>query len=159
MNIEQELQMQHFESDEQKAYLNVLFTASWMKSRINQWLKDYDLTHEQLNVLRIVRGQHSKPVCVRDISERMIDRNSNTTRIIDKLEVKSLLRRSQSEEDRREMVIVLTDRGKELLKKVDAGFRDTDFRLAALTQAEAQVLSALLDKMRELSLIQGKDKL
>ncbi len=150
MNIEQELQMKRFESDEQKASLNVLFTASWMKSRINQWLKDYDLTHEQLNVLRIVRGQRSKPVCVRDISERMIDRNSNTTRIIDKLEAKSLVRRSQSEEDRREMVIILTNDGKELLKKVDAGFQNTNFRMAALTQAEAQVLSALLDKMREL---------
>jgi DNA-binding MarR family transcriptional regulator len=149
MNIEQELQMKRFESDEQKAYLNVLFTASWMKNRINQWLKDYDLTHEQLNVLRIVRGQRAKPVCVRDISERMIDRNSNTTRIIDKLEAKNLVRRTQSEEDRREMVIILTDTGKEVLKKVDVGFRDTNFRLAALTGAEAQVLSALLDKMRE----------
>ncbi len=141
--------MKRFESDEQKAYLNVLFTASWMKNRINQWLKDYDLTHEQLNVLRIVRGQRAKPVCVRDISERMIDRNSNTTRIIDKLEAKNLVRRTQSEEDRREMVIILTDTGKEVLKKVDVGFRDTNFRLAALTGAEAQVLSALLDKMRE----------
>jgi DNA-binding MarR family transcriptional regulator len=120
-----------------------------MKNRINQWLKDYDLTHEQLNVLRIVRGQRAKPVCVRDISERMIDRNSNTTRIIDKLEAKNLVRRTQSEEDRREMVIILTDTGKEVLKKVDVGFRETNFRLAALTGAEAQVLSALLDKMRE----------
>ena len=149
MNIEQELQMKRCEGDEPKEYLNVLITASWMKNRINQWLKDYDLTHEQLNVLRIVRGQRAKPVCVRDISERMIDRNSNTTRIIDKLEAKNLVRRTQSEEDRREMVIILTDTGKEVLKKVDVGFRETNFRLAALTGAEAQVLSALLDKMRE----------
>jgi DNA-binding MarR family transcriptional regulator len=150
MSIEQELQMKRFESEEQKAQLNVLFTASWVKSRINQWLKDYNLTHEQFNVLRIIRGQKSKPVCVRDISERMIDRNSNTTRIIDKLEAKNLVRRTQSEEDRREMVIFLTDTGKEVLKKVDVRFRNADFRLTSLTSAEAQLLSALLDKMREL---------
>jgi DNA-binding MarR family transcriptional regulator len=150
MNIEQELQMKRFESDEQKAHLNVLFTASWIRNRINQWLKDFDLTHEQFNVLRIIRGQKSKPVCVRDISERMIDRNSNTTRIIDKLEAKNLVRRTQSEEDRREMVIFLTDEGKEVLKKVDMSFRNANFRLTSLTNAEAQLLSALLDKMREL---------
>jgi DNA-binding MarR family transcriptional regulator len=150
MKIEQELQIQRFHSDEQKVQLNVLFTASWLKSRINQWLKDFDLTHEQFNVMRIIRGQKQRPMCVKEITERMIDRNSNTTRIIDKLEAKNLVRRSLSEEDRREMEVHITEEGKKLLRAVDKKFIGTGMRFTALSEVESQVLSALLDKMREL---------
>jgi DNA-binding MarR family transcriptional regulator len=149
MKIEQELQIQRFHSEEQKAQLNVLFTASWLKSRINQWLKDFDLTHEQFNVMRIIRGFKQRPICVRDISERMIDRSSNTTRILDKLEAKGLVYRTPSELDRREMEVHLTESGKSLLLTIDRKFVESGMRFSSLNETEAQLLSALLDKMRE----------
>lgn len=150
MKIDQELQVHRFHSDEQKAQLNVLFTASWLKNRINQWLKDFDLTHEQFNVLRIIRGQKQRPICVKEISERMIDRNSNTTRILDKLEAKSLVQRTPSAEDRREMEVRLTEAGKKLLREIDRKFNNTGMRFSALNETEAQLLSSLLDKMRDM---------
>lgn len=149
MKIEQELQIKRFHNDEQKAQLNVLFTASWLKNRINQWLKDFDLTHEQFNVMRIIRGFKQRPICVRDISERMIDRNSNTTRILDKLEAKELVFRIPSEADRREMEVHLTESGKTLLLSIDRKFVGKGMKFTNLTETEAQLLSALLDKMRE----------
>lgn len=150
MKIEQELQIKRFHNDEQKVQLNVLFTASWLKGRINQWLKDYDLTHEQFNVVRILRGNTGRPMCVKDITERMIDRNSNTTRIIDKLEAKNLVRRTPSHEDRREMEVSLTDEGKGLLRKIDRKFVENNgMRFSGLSDTEAQLLSSLLDKMRD----------
>ncbi|MCU0426730.1 MAG: MarR family transcriptional regulator [Candidatus Kapabacteria bacterium] len=150
MTIEQELKTSRFQNDIQKAELNIMFTASWLKMQVSKRLKEYDLTNEQFNVLRIIRGQAPHAVCVKDITERMIDRNSNTTRLLDKLAEKGLIWREPSAEDRRELCISLTKAGQQVLKKIDNREKKyTPNVSTGLTDLEAQLLNILLDKLRE----------
>jgi DNA-binding MarR family transcriptional regulator len=149
MKIEDELQMSHFKSELQKAHLNVLFTASWLRSRLLPRFKAFGVSNEQFNVLRILRGQAPKSLCVRDIRDRMIDRNSNTTRIIDKLLEKEYVSKKTSQRDKREIEVYISEKGLALLKAIDEDFERDDPHLAGLSVSEAQLLNALLDKMRD----------
>lgn len=146
--LTQELQTDHFQNEWQKAHLNILFTAGWLKSHLLGQLKPYKVSLEQYNVLRILRGKHPQSVCLKDISERMIDRNSNTTRIIQKLETKGLVHKSNSVEDRRELSIVISREGLALLEKAEQSVENQHLQWANLTETEAQLLNALLDKLR-----------
>jgi len=147
MEIGQEVKSA-FSSAVQKAHINVMFSANWLKNRVAETLKKYRVTPEQYNVLRILRGSHPVSMCVRDISGRMIERNSNTTRIIDKLEQKMFALRVPSKEDRREMNVFITSQGLELLEQIDDDFIIHQPDQCPLTEQEASMLSNLLDKMR-----------
>ena len=151
MKLEDELKMTNFKNELQKAHLNIMFSASWLKTQVNQYLKNFHLSPEQYNVLRILRGQKGNPLCVKEITCRMLDRNSNTTRIIDKLEQKNLVIRQVSETDRRELRILITENGLNLLQELD---EMVDFQYALfsnLTNEDAETLNRILDKMREKS--------
>ncbi len=150
MELEQELKMSHFQSEQHKAQLNILFTASWLRNLGYHYLKNHDLSHEQYNVLRILRGQNGNPLCVRDITARMIDKSSNTTRIIDKLESKEMLARQASQTDRRELQISITPKGLEILKVLDEDFGILPKNILNLTDSEAHNLNKLLDKLRDM---------
>ncbi len=149
VKLEDAIQSTKFGSEVQKAALNVLYSAWWLKTATSRELKDFGLTHEQFNVLRILKGRHPQQACVRDIAGRMIERSSNVPRIIDRLEIKKLVKRSVSVEDRRETSIAITNAGLNLLemagKKVDKIMLTT----LSLTTAEATELNRLLEKMRE----------
>lgn len=147
MDIGEELKST-FNSELQRAHLNIMFSASWLRGRVTHALKPYGLTPEQYNVLRILRGSHPTAMCVKNITSRMIDRNSNTTRIIDKLEVKGLARREMSKIDRRELDVHITDEGLSLLSDIDSVFDIHDQKGNNLSEKEAAQLSGLLDKMR-----------
>lgn len=148
MSIEEELKTSKFQSETHKAHLNVLFSACWLKNRINGTLKPFDLTSEQFNVIRIVRGKHPEGVRVKDISSRMLERSSNTTRIIDRLVDKGLLVREKSDQDGRERAIYITDTGQAILHQIDAYWKTNNPHEAVLTPEESNILSTLLDKMR-----------
>jgi DNA-binding MarR family transcriptional regulator len=148
MRFEDAIKSSKFQSENQKAQLNILYTASILKCFFNAYFKKYDLTTEQYNVMRIVRGQSPKSVKVKDISSRILSRNSNTTRIIDKLEVKKLLKRSEANKDKRAVNVTLTDEGIALLKRIDDGMLESSPHLKSLEETEAGVLTKLLDKMR-----------
>ncbi len=148
MNIEEELKTSKFQSETHKAHLNVLFSASWLKNRVNTTLKPFDLTSEQFNVIRIVRGKHPEGVRVKDIRSRMLERSSNTTRIIDRLVDKGLLVREKTIQDGRERAILLTADGQSLLLEIDAHWIINNPHESVLTPEEADTLSHLLDKMR-----------
>lgn len=147
MEIGQEVKSS-FSSAVQKAHINVMFSANWLKNRVSETLKKYRVTPEQYNVLRILRGSHPVSMCVKDISGRMIERNSNTTRIIDKLEQKKFALRVPSKEDRREMNVFITSQGLELLEEIDGDFIIHQPDHCPLTEQDATILSNLLDKMR-----------
>jgi len=149
MRLEEEIKTTKFYNETHKVHLNVLFTASWLRGRTAARLKPFGLTLEQFNVLRIVRGAGSKNICVKDISGRMLERNSNTTRIIDRLEEKSLLRRHLSSRDRRERTIELTDEGRELLGAIDRDWEANNPHTSPLSLEEARELNDLLDKLRD----------
>jgi DNA-binding MarR family transcriptional regulator len=148
MKLEEAIQSNKFRNDVHKASLNILYTAWWLKTVLSRELKEYGLTHEQYNVMRILKGKHPEQMCVRDIASRMIEKNSNVPRIIDRLVTKKLVKRATSEVDRRETVISLTPSGLSLLDNSTNSINQAMEAQVSIGQQEAQVLNQLLEKVR-----------
>jgi DNA-binding MarR family transcriptional regulator len=146
MNIEDEIKQSAFKDAFHKAFINILYTSNWLQQRQAAMFKPFGMTLPQYNVLRILRGQHPKPATVNLLIDRMLDKTSNASRIVDKLEAKKLVTREQCPTDRRTVDILITKKGMDLLKEMDA-LQDGN-HLEALTQEEATQLSYLLDKIR-----------
>lgn len=149
MKLEQAIQSEKFETQLQKAGLNVLYTAWWLKTVVSKELKEFGLTHEQYNVLRILKGKYPALMCVRDIGNRMIEKSSNVPRIIDRLEIKKFAERSTSLIDKRETVITITKSGIKTLELVSKKMNPVFGNTVLLTDEEALQLNRLLEKMRE----------
>ena len=148
VNLEQALQTNKFENERHKVGLNILYTAWWLKTCINSELKEFGLTHEQYNVLRILNGKHPQKMCVKDIAGRMIEKSSNVPRIVHRLELKKLIDRNQSDVDGRQTMIALTEDGLSILKETTKKVSSLQLSLFNLTEAEAATLNGLLEKMR-----------
>ena len=148
MKLEEAIQSNKFRNDVHKASLNILYTAWWLKTVLSRELKEYGLTHDQYNVMRILKGKHPEQMCVRDIASRMIEKNSNVPRIIDRLVAKKLVKRATSEVDRRETVISLTQSGLSLLDNSTTSINHAMEEQVSIGQQEAQVLNQLLEKVR-----------
>ncbi|MBX9892399.1 MAG: MarR family transcriptional regulator [Chitinophagaceae bacterium] len=148
MKLEEAIQSNKFRNDVHKASLNILYTAWWLKTVLSRELKEYGLTHEQYNVMRILKGKHPEQMCVRDIASRMIEKNSNVPRIIDRLVTKKLVKSATSEVDRRETVISLTPSGLSLLDNSTSSINQAMDAQVSIGQQEAQVLNQLLEKVR-----------
>ncbi|MDR6340954.1 DNA-binding MarR family transcriptional regulator [Filimonas zeae] len=131
-----------------KAAINIMYTAYHVKCSVSDALKAYGLTPEQYNVLRILKGKYPDQMCVRDIAGRMIERSSNVPRIIDRLELKKLVKRSTSSEDKRETVITLTQPGINMLATVNDIMEATNSQVCHLSDIELEQLNDLLDKYR-----------
>lgn len=148
MKLEQAIKSTKFKSEVQKAGLNVLYTAWWIKTLTVKELKDFDITHEQYNVLRILKGKHPETMCVKDIASRMIEKSSNVPRIVDRLELKNLIVRSQGEIDGRQTVITLTQKGIETLEKATERLNQVWENSIAMDNNDAVILNDLLEKFR-----------
>lgn len=149
MNLENAILSSKFGSQTQKAGLNVLYTAWWLKTLISRELKALGLTHEQYNVMRILKGKHPEQMCVRDIARRMIEKNSNVPRIMDRLEIKKLVNRSTSSIDKRETVIKLTDDGINILEVANKKVNELFNVSIEINEEDAVQLNQLLEKMRD----------
>jgi len=148
--IEEEIkQNKKFESEHQKAEVNVMFTSSWLYNRTAGRLKKHGITPEQFNVLRILRGSHPKPLMLGNVTCRMIDKASNATRLVEKLRQKGYVERELCETNRRQVDIVITDKGLALLAKIDNDATEWLDSLKAITKAEAVELNRILDKLRK----------
>lgn len=129
--------------------LSIMYTQNILADRFNEILKPYDLSPEQFNVLRILRGQKGKPANMCVIQERMIARTSNTTRLVDKLLLKELVTREICSENRRKMDISITDKGLDLLKKLDPEIDAHEIAYSKnLNEEELEQLNLLLEKYR-----------
>jgi DNA-binding MarR family transcriptional regulator len=148
MSLENDLQQEKFANEYNKAAVNILFTSSWLYNINAARLKPYDITPEQYNVLRILRGSHPRPIMLADITARMIDKSSNATRLVEKLRQKNLLKREICEDNRRQVDISITDKGLNVLKKVYAAETEWLTTLKNITKAEATELNRILDKLR-----------
>mgnify|MGYP005750681391 FL=1 len=148
MKIEDEIKQKTFKSPYQKAFINVVYTSGWLQQQQATLFKPFGITLPQYNILRILRGQHPQPATISLLIERMLDKTSNASRIVDKLEAKGLVTRKQCPADRRTVDVLITDKGLALLKEMDSieGGESTGIR--NLTEVEAQQLSDLLDKIR-----------
>lgn len=146
--LEQEIRQREFQNAYQKTIVNVLYTSNWISYQTNQLLKDYGLSAQQYNVLRILRGQFPEPASVGLIISRMLDKMSNASRLVEKLRIKGLVERKESKKDRRQVDVIITKRGLNLLKKLDTLFEGFEQRLHILSEEEATMLNDLLDKLR-----------
>ncbi len=148
VKIEDALKMTRFSSQKHKAGLNILYTAWWLKTMVSKELKAVGLTHEQYNVLRILKGKHPEAMCVKDIGNRMIEPSSNVPRIVDRLVAKNYVERSTSVIDKRETVITLTNVGLDALQtatnKVDNLFTNS----LHLLEDDAIKLNTMLENIR-----------
>ena len=147
-SLEEALKQKAFESELVKANLNVLYTANWLYNKINAVLKTYNLTHEQFNVLRILKGSQPNSMCQKDILSRMIAPNSNVTLIIKKLVAKNYVLVAQSDADKRHYDIRITEEGLLLLHEVNQAIANNKHTFNGLSVSESFHLNALLDKLR-----------
>ena len=150
MKLEQALQTTKFENDQHKALLNVLYTGYWFKTQTADILKKYSLTSEQFNVMRILKGMHPKPMCVKNIASRMIEKSSNVPRILDRMVLKGFAERIQSPEDKRETLVNLTEKGIKQLGQASSELSEHTKKIVSLTDKEAVQLNDLLEAMRKI---------
>ncbi len=149
MKLEEALKTDKFLTQNQKAGLNILYTAWWLKTIISSELKIMGLTHEQYNVLRILKGKHPQQMCVKDIGSRMIEQNSNVPRIIDRLVAKNLVSRTTSDVDKRETVMNLTTTGIESLRSATHKMNSKLKTIMFISEKDAEELNKLLERFRE----------
>ena len=149
MNIEEEIQQRRFRNVYQKAHINVLFTASWLSQQSAQVLKPFNISWQQFNILRILRGMHPQPATIKRLTERMIDKMSNASRLVDKLKRKGLVERKTCPNDRRQVEIRITELGLSVLEEASRVLEsDLEAKIASISPEEARQLNKILDKMR-----------
>jgi len=148
MKLEEAIKSNRFIDERHKATINVLYSAYWLKNNFSTALKDNGVTMEQFNVLRILKGKHPEPMCVKDIGSRIIEKNSNVPRIIDRLILKKLAKKTPSKEDKRETLVSLTEKGLKQLEEANKVLDRLTNELIGIDNADAAKLNALLEKMR-----------
>ena len=147
MKLEEEIAQQKFAGEQQKAMINLLFTYHWAVSKMKSDFKPYDITMQQFNILRILRGQMPNPCTVNILKERMLDKMCDASRMVDRLLQKGFIERCVNKNDRRAVDIKISTQGLDLLAKFDE-ITDPNKLFSALTDLEAKTLNQLLDKVR-----------
>jgi len=147
MSLENEINQRKFRNEYQKSGINLIYTYNWMTEKINKIFDVWDITPQQFNILRILRGA-GQPLSTLQIRQRMLDRMSDTSRIVDRLVLKGLVKKSVCKLDRRLVDVTITDKGKKLLEKIDQYNDQMDAIMMNLTEQEAKTLNELLDKIR-----------
>jgi len=148
MKLEDEIKQNSFRNEYHKLAVNLIFTHSWLMSKIYEMLDEYDLTPQQFNLLRILRGQYPKPASITLLKERMLDKMSDASRLVERLLAKGLVERKICPEDRRKVDVVITKKGLKLLEKIDKTDNEMDNYFKNLSEVEAKKLNELLDKLR-----------
>jgi DNA-binding MarR family transcriptional regulator len=148
MRIDDEIQSSKFEDNYHKVVINIAYTDGWLKAVFRCKFEKHNLTQQQFNILRILRGQYPKPATINLLKERMVDKMSDASRIVDRLVQKGLVSRCTNNKDRRAVDIRISDIGMETLAKMDEEFKTKEILKSNLTEEEARQLSDLLDKLR-----------
>ena len=147
MGIDRDIHQSKFRNEYQKAGVNLLYTYGWVMERTKELFASEDITPQQFNILRILRGS-PQPLSTLQIRERMIDKMSDTSRIVDRLITKGLVKKGTCKSDRRLVDVLITDKGKKMLERLDHRQDDLDKIMGNLSEKEAATLSDLLDKIR-----------
>ena len=148
MELEKEIHSTKFTSQHQKASVNIVFTYNWLNGLIKAELEKFKITNQQFNILRILRGQYPNPATINILKERMLDKMSDASRIVDRLVQKGLVTRTVNKKDRRAVDILITEKGLELLESIHIEEAMNDGYKSNLSEDEAKQLSNLLDKFR-----------
>ena len=148
MGIEKDIQQTNFRNEFQKMGINIIYTANWLNEKMGQILATEDITQQQYNILRILRGSDA-PLSTLKIRERMLDKMSDTSRIVDRLIVKGLVEKFACVKDKRLVDITVTKKGLQLLEKLDALNEPIDSILKGVSEKEATTINQILDKLRD----------
>lgn len=148
MGIQEDIKQSKFRNAYQKAFINIIYTNNWLQQRVRDILKNEDLTNQQFNVLRILRGAYPDPISTLQIRNRMLDKMSDSSRIVDRLVKKGLAEKKPCADDKRLVDVIITDQGLQTLANIDEKESHIDDSLGSLSVEEAEELSRLLDKVR-----------
>jgi DNA-binding MarR family transcriptional regulator len=148
MSIEKDIQQQAFRNEYQKATVNIIFSSNWLQEKVKTFLDPEDITPQQYNILRILKGS-KKPMSTLQIRERMLDKMSDTSRIVERMQKKGLVNKEICPTDNRLVDVVISEEGIQLLAKLDAHNEVLDNILDKLSVEEAKLLNYLLDKIRD----------
>jgi DNA-binding MarR family transcriptional regulator len=146
MSLEKDINQHKFRNEYQKATLNIIFTCNWLQNQVKFILEPAEITPQQFNILRILRGQ--SPLSTLQIRERMLDKMSDTSRLVERLIKKELLEKKSCKADKRLVDVTITEKGLALLASLDTDTAGLDNLLANLTDEESTQLNNLLDKIR-----------
>jgi DNA-binding MarR family transcriptional regulator len=146
MSLEKDINQSKFRNNYQKATINIIFTSNWLQQQFKNLLEPADITPQQFNILRILRGE--SPLSTLQIRERMLDKMSDTSRLVERLIKKELLEKKSCKLDKRLVDVTITEKGLVLLATLDDNTSELDNLIANLTEEEALQLSFLLDKAR-----------
>ena len=147
MALENEINQRKFRNEYQKSAINLVYTYNWVTEKITRIFDEWDITAQQFNILRILRGA-GQPLSTLQIRQRMLDKMSDTSRIVDRLVKKGLVKKGICKMDRRLVDVTITDKGKKLLEKIDQYSDQMDGIMKNLTEEDARTLNELLDKIR-----------
>ena len=148
MGIQEDINQSKFRNEYQKAGINLIYTFNWVTEQTKNLFEKHGLTAQQFNILRILRGA-GEPLSTLQIRQRMLDKMSDTSRIVDRLIIKGLVKKNISKIDKRLVDVSITEKGKKLLAKLDGHQDEMDAVLCNLSDSEAKMLNKLLDKIRE----------
>lgn len=149
MKLEEEIAQIRFKNEHQKALINLTYTYNWVHKHQRDFFKQYKVTPQQFNVLRILRGQHPNPANINLIKERILDKTSDASRLVDRLVTKKYVLRYKNKSDRRSTNLHISDKGLALLQEIDIEIGVLEDLFSALSKQEAKQLNELLDKLRE----------
>ncbi len=147
MSLEKDINQSKFLDEHQKVMVNIIYTANWINEKLKAFFDKEDITQQQFNILRILRGA-GKPISTLQIRQRMLDKMSDTSRIVDRLVLKGLVVKTACPTDKRLVDVSISTKGKKTLKKLDEKHNEIISICTAVSEAEANTLSKLLDKMR-----------
>lgn len=148
MGIEKEIPQNYFRNSSHKVLVNILFTSNWILEKIKQFLESEDITHQQYNILRIL-SQSDTPLSTMKIRERMLDKMSDTSRIVERLLKKNLVNKQVCRYDKRLVDVTINDKGLQLLHRLDKKNDEVDAIISNLNLEEVEIVNQLLDKIRE----------
>ncbi|MEM6767277.1 MAG: MarR family transcriptional regulator [Bacteroidota bacterium] len=147
-SLEEEIQQVQFRSEFQKTALNLILTHNWFKAVVQQFLKPFGITMQQFNVLRILRGMYPQPITTAEIRNRMLDKMSDSSRIVIRLHDKGLAHKKVNAKDKRLVDVTITEKGLKLLKELDVYEQKMDYRFKGLSEEEAAQFNHLCEKLR-----------
>ena len=148
MKLEQEIKQKKFKSEIHKLAVNIIYTHSWLNSYQTKVLGKYNITTQQYNILRILRGQHPNPVTISLLKERMLDKMSDASRLVERLRVKGLVERKNCKNDRRRAEVLITEKGLEILDELKVMDDNLKNVFSNISKDEAELVNNILDKMR-----------
>ncbi|MFY0643916.1 MAG: MarR family transcriptional regulator [Bacteroidia bacterium] len=149
MKLEDVIKQKKFASEKQKALINIAYSSSYVSSHMNGIFKPHNISMQQFNVMRILKGQYPKAVSINDITDRMVDKMSNASRLVEKLRLKDLVERSQCSADRRQVDVQLTQAGLDLLEILNKKTKDSMTKFDHISEEDFRILNDILDRMRD----------